>query len=60
MRITEPLIYILGVALAITYYLEEFVWCLLLVILIIATVILAAIFDGIRFFQWIFLVAFTA
>jgi hypothetical protein len=60
MRITELLMYILGVALAVTYALEEFLWCFVLVCLILVVFFIGAYTEGIRFFQWVFLVAFTA
>lgn len=58
MRISERLMYLLGIALAITYGLEEFLWSFILVCLILVVIIVGAAFEGLRFFQWIFIVAF--
>lgn len=58
MRIFERLMYILGVALAFTYGFEEFLASFILVCLILLTVLIGAFVEGIRFIQWIYLVAF--
>jgi len=58
MRITEKLMYFLGACLAVTYGLELWLWSFIFVLLILLVIILGAIFEGIRFFQWIFIVAF--
>ena len=58
MRISERLMYLLGIALAITYGLEEFLWSFILVCLILVVIIVGAAFEGLRFFQWIFIIAF--
>ena len=58
MRISERLMYLLGIALAITYGLEEFLWSFILVCLILIVIIVGAAFEGLRFFQWIFIIAF--
>jgi hypothetical protein len=50
--------YFLGVCLAVTYGLELFLWSFILVCLLLLVIIIGAIFEGIRFFQWIFIVAF--
>jgi hypothetical protein len=58
MRIFERLMYLLGTALAITYGLEEFLASFILVCLILICVFVGALVEGIRFIQWIYLVAF--
>jgi hypothetical protein len=58
MRISERLMYLLGIALAITYGLEEFLWSFVLVCVILIVIIVGAAFEGLRFFQWIFIIAF--
>jgi hypothetical protein len=50
MRITERLIYLLGIALAFTYGFELFLWSFILCGVILLTIILGAVFEGIRFF----------
>jgi hypothetical protein len=50
--------YLLGIALAITYGLEEFLWSFVLVCVILIVIIVGAAFEGLRFFQWIFIIAF--
>ena len=58
MRISERLVYAFGVGLAITYGLEEFLGSFVLVILILITAIVGAIVEGVRFFQWLYYIAF--
>lgn len=58
MRIFERLMYLLGVALAFTYGFEEFLASFILVCLILVTAFVGALVEGIRFIQWIYLVAF--
>lgn len=58
MRIWERLVYLLGVALAFTYGFELFVWSFLVVCMITVTTFLGAMLEGIRFSQWVYLVAF--
>lgn len=58
MRIFERLMYLFGVALAVAYGLEEFLACFILVCLILVVTFIGAIVEGIRFIQWIYLVAF--
>ena len=50
MRLTERLMYVFGIAFAIAYGLENFIWCIVFIVAL--TVILTAgiIFEGLRFF----------
>ena len=59
MRFFERLTYALGVCLAFTYGFEEFIGSFVLVCLIIVTSFIGAVVEGLRFTQWIFLVAFV-
>ena len=59
MRVSELLLYFFGVCLAFTYGFELFLWSFILVILILLTAFIGALIEGIRFFQWVFLVGFT-
>jgi hypothetical protein len=58
MRIFERLTYLLGTALAFTYGFEEFLASFILVCLILICAFVGAVIEGIRFIQWIYLVAF--
>lgn len=58
MRIFERLTYLLGTALAFTYGFEEFLASFILVCLILVCVFVGALVEGVRFIQWIYLVAF--
>jgi hypothetical protein len=44
--------------LAVAYGLEEFLWCFILACLIIITTYVGACVEGIRFFQFFYLVGF--
>jgi len=58
MRIFERLTYLLGTALAFTYGFEEFLASFILVCLILVSSFIGALVEGIRFIQWIYLIAF--
>ena len=58
MRIFERLTYLLGTALAFTYGFEEFLASFILVCLILVCAFVGATVEGVRFIQWIYLVAF--
>jgi len=58
MRIFERLTYFLGTALAFTYGFEEFLASFILVCAILVCAFVGAIVEGVRFIQWIYLVAF--
>ena len=60
MRIGEFLMYLLGIALAVAYALEEFMYCFVIAALIIALSVVCFFTEGFRLPQYIFLVAFTA
>jgi hypothetical protein len=60
MRVSELLTYFLGICLAVAYGLQEFLICFILAAIIILVVLIGAIVEGLRLFQWFFLVAFTA
>ena len=50
--------YFLGVCLAVTYGLEEFLWSFALVCTLILVIMIGAAYEGLRFCQWLFIVAF--
>ena len=60
MRIGELLMYLLGICLAVAYALEEFLYCFVFAILIIAVTVVSFFLEGLRLTQYIFLVAFIA
>ena len=59
MRVSEFLLYLFGVCLAFTYGFQLFLWSFIFVLLILLTAFIGALIEGIRFFQWVFLVGFT-
>ena len=50
MRLTERLMWLLGVGLAIVYGLEEFWWCIGFIIAITIIIIIACATEGLRSF----------
>lgn len=60
MRLAELLTYFLGVCLAVAYGLQEFLVCFILVGVMLLVFILGAIFEGVRFIQWFFFIAFVS
>ena len=57
-RISERLMYFLGICLAITYGLELFYFSFFLVCAIILVTFIGAALEGLRIYQFIFLIAF--
>lgn len=57
-RISERLMYFLGICLAITYGLELFYFSFFLVCAIILTTFIGAVLEGLRIYQFLFLIAF--
>jgi hypothetical protein len=60
MRVSEVLTYFLGACLAVAYGFQEFLIAFVLVGIILIVVLVGAILEGVRFFQWFFLVAFIS
>ena len=58
MRVTERLMYLFGIAFAIAYGFEDFIWCLVFIIILSIVLIAGIIIEGFRLFQWIFLLVF--
>lgn len=58
MRLTERLMYVFGIAFAIAYGLEDLTWCVVFIIALSIVLIAGVLFEGFRFFQWIFLIVF--
>lgn len=58
MRLTERLMYVFGIAFAIAYGFESFIWCIVFIVILSVVLIAGMIYEGFRFFQWIFLIVF--
>merc|ERR1719162_231613 len=58
MRLTERLMWLFGIVFAIAFGFEDFIWCLVFIIILCIVIIFAIIFEGFRFFQWFFLIVF--
>ena len=49
MRVTEWLMYLFGIAFAIAYGFEDFIWCLVFIVLLAIVIIVGVIYEGFRF-----------
>ena len=58
MRLTERLMYLFGIAFAIAYGFEDFIWCLVFIIILAIVLTVGIIVEGYRLFQWLFLIVF--